>query len=168
MSLLSIHIEMSNLELHPIVDAPSQPRSFARSRAHTTTHDASPTVLRFQFSARNVVLTAPLGSGRPQYVAASIPYRVPLKLAALGLLWSISCRPDKTVPWGELVSELNPKYRFGSKSCAHSRSGRLLCLRPQTSTLLPLKSGAKCSGEDKGGPAGRAPDTVTVGDRPFL
>ena len=91
-------------------------------------HDASPTVLRFQFSERNVVSTASLGSGPRSTSQLRSRIGCLSSLPRSDLLWSTSCPLGKPVPWGELVSELNPKYTFGSQVLrSYSHSERLLC-----------------------------------------
>ncbi|KAK4117962.1 hypothetical protein N657DRAFT_465653 [Parathielavia appendiculata] len=137
---------------------------------HPISHHAFPTVLRFRFSARNVVSTASLGSGPPQYVAASIPYRVPLKLAALGstVVNFLSSRASQS-HGGELVSELNPKYSFGSQvlrfyshlaTAFHARAVRRAEL-----LLAAEKWCSRGSGDGMGRPAASEPQSPVMGGR---
>ena len=71
---------------------------------------------------------------RPQYVAASIPYRVPFKLAALVHCGQSLVGFGKSVLRGELVLELNPKRFFGS-------SFALLSLRTAFYALVSIATG---------------------------
>jgi hypothetical protein len=65
----------------PSIDSPSQPPSFAQSTHLARRLPHSSPIPIFRKECRLDRLT---GFWTPQYVAASIPYRVPLKLAALG------------------------------------------------------------------------------------
>lgn len=103
------------------------------SFAFPTMRVASPTVLRFSFSARNVCQRPPLTNWLHMMCSSRACIRTSL-LAAVGLI-VVSCRrlPDGPVQWGERVSELNPeKLKTGCSFALLVCSNRFLC-RPSDS-----------------------------------
>lgn len=127
---IEIHSQQSQSHLPSRSPRPSlSPTSHARRLPH------SPPTPIFRKECRLDRLT---GTGPPQYVAASIPYRVPLKLAAHGNTVVKSCpsRPSQSCGC-ELVSELNPKSPFGSQ-VLRSQSFR----PPSMPTSPPVRAAA--------------------------
>ena len=138
---LSIHIEIYSHQPQSHLSSRS-PRSSLSPTLHTRRLPYSPPTPIFRKECRLDRLT---GTGPPQYVAASIPYRVPLKLAAHGNTAVKSCPFGQASPVGANWSRnLTLSIHLVFKSCAHSHSNRLLFPRhPRCGPLLAAEK--RCS-----------------------
>lgn len=117
----------------------------------TSTHDASPTVLRFQFPERDVSYR-PISLDHRNTSQLGACIGLFALLAALGFVVVLVVGSRRARLSGELVSELNPKYPFGSSLVLHSHSSRLLVSklpREQGRCVAEQASSARLKGRQR-------------------
>lgn len=155
----------------PIVDAPSQPKSFAPGTLSRTS--PPPQFSDSSFPKGMSFATAPLRPGPPQYVAASILYREPPSLPRMGITAAhlLSVTGQARSRGCELVSELNPKYTFGSPNKVLRsiviRTAFYARVTRGAGRCLPLKSGAVSLWRRHGRTGVKSSSHLRVGNRPF-
>jgi len=110
--------------------------------ACSPTHDASPTVLRLLFSARNA-FSASQQLLECHNTSQLAPVSGTATLAAHGILCHSCQQLHKPAPLREWVSELNPKLLVGH-TALRSQSSELPSMSDTSvSDAVPLKSGAR-------------------------